>query len=258
MSSSTSTPRSKRRVALKDQEPQIILPRYQDQMKQLVPISLQEQKDAKILRPNISGIKTELRGRIANTITFEILQPVKIDPGHEYPYYVNEAEDGELEHFSVAVNHEDMYLVCILYDEDGHPTVVADDNMRSLARNGKGMTIGEATATDNNGVSLDKGSRGNIRATFLARSKHTLSFGFAEVPFSEVEETENDRCYVYEYTPIKAHPYKRIVFTIENRGGETHSIHEAVMKRTAFVDKYDIVADDGSKTEVITTKAKLS
>lgn len=257
MSSSNITPRTKRTVALKDQEPQIILPRYQDQMKQLVPLSLQEQKDAKILKPNISGIKTELRGKIASTITFEILQPIKIDSGHEYPYYVNEAEEGELEHFSVAVNHEDMYVVCILYDEDGHPTIIADDNMRSFARNGKGMTVGEATAVDNNGISLDKGSRGNIRAAFLARSKHTLSYGFTEAPISEVEETDNDRWYVYEYTPTKAHPYKRIVFAIENRGGDTHSIHEATMKRTAFIDKYDIVADDGSKTEVV-TKAKLS
>jgi hypothetical protein len=256
-SSSNITPRSKRRVTLKDQLPEIILPRYQDQMKQLVPISLQEQRDAKILKPAISGIKTELKGRIANTITFDILQSLKIDPDHEYPYPINESEDGELEHFSVAVNHEDMYVVCILYDEDGHPTIIAEDNMRSLARNGKGMTVGEATAIDNNGVSLDKGSRANMRTTFLARSKHTVSYGFTEVPYPEVEETDNDKWYVYEYTPIKAHPYQRIVFTIENRGGAVHSIHEATMKRTAFVDKYEIVADDGTET-VVSKKAELS
>lgn len=257
MSSTSSNLTPRKKVSVKDDGPTIILPRYQDQMQQLVPQSLQEQRDTKVLRPKISGIKTELRGRVAKTYTFEILQPFKLDPNNEYPYPVNEVEEGELEYFSVSVNDENIHVVCIVYGEDGIPTYIADDNMISLAKNGKGMTLGEATATDNNGISLDKGSRGNIRATFLARSKHTLSYGYTDLPFEEVQETVNDRCYVYEYTPIKAHPYNRIFFTIENRGSQTRSIHEAVMRRTAFVDKYEVVNDDGSKT-VKATKARLS
>lgn len=225
--------------------PQIVLPPYQDELKQLIPaLQLGNRVTNTLNKPAISSISTQLRGRLAQNITFDISQSVALEANSEYPYGINVYEDGELRHFSVSVNDINMYVLCVLYDEQNRPTVIADDNMLTLAKKGKGLTVGEATATDHNGISLDKGGRPHPVATYLSRSKHTFSYGHVADNYDDVNGTDFDKYYVIEYAPSIPHPYKRIFFTIQNRGENSRLIHEATVKRIAYVDQYELVISD--------------
>lgn len=236
------TPR-RRKGSVSSDQPHIVLPPYQSQLKTIIGV---EGTDSTTLnKPAVSSVGTEFKGRIAEDISWAIGQSFRLDPNSEYPYSINENEDGELEYFSAIVNDENLYVVCYSYDEDNNPTIIADDNMKSLARKGRGMTTGEAEATDHNGVSLDKGCRPHPVMSYLARSKHTFSYGHLSDSYESVEGTQFDRYYVMEYAPVRrAQPYKRIFFTIQNRGDETRLIHEAFVKRIAYVDKYEIVVNN--------------
>ena len=240
----TLTPR-RRKGSVSSDQPHIVLPPYQSQLKTIIGV---EGTDSTTLnKPAVSSVGTEFKGRIAEDISWAIGQSFRLDPNSEYPYSINENEDGELEYFSAIVNDENLYVVCYSYDEDNNPTIIADDNMKSLARKGRGMTTGEAEATDHNGVSLDKGCRPHPVMSYLARSKHTFSHGHLSDSYESVEGTEFDKHYVMEYAPVRrAQPYKRIFFTIQNRGDETRLIHEAFVKRIAYVDKYEIVVNNES------------
>lgn len=241
MSSSSLTPRRKRtNTSSISNEPKIILPPYQDELRTILPAKQTDHR-----KPNVSSVGTEYKGRKAEDISWSIGSLFKLDPGNEYPYGIDEAEEGELEYFGVLVNSEDIYVVCYTYDEDNRPTTIVEDNMRSLAKKGRGMTLGEATALDHNGVSLDKGCRPHPIMSYLARSKHTFSYGHLSDNYEDVEGTDNDRFYVIEYAPIRrAQPYKHLFFTIENRGNDQRAIHEAFVKRVAFTDRYELVVNN--------------
>jgi len=235
----TLSPRRKKGSAPSDQ-PQIILPPYQDQLK-----TLMQSKQTTLNKPAVSSVGTEYKGKQAEDISWAIGQGFRLEPNTEYPYPINEGEDGELEYFSVIVNDENMYVVCYTYDEDNRPTIIADDNMKSLAKKARGLTTSEAEAINHNGISLDKGCRPHPVMSYLARSKHTFSYGHTSEPYETVEGSEFDKYYVIEYAPIRrAQPYKHLFFTIQNRGNNTRLIHEAFVKRIAYVDKYELVVNN--------------
>ena len=239
MSTPTIQPRRRKHTAPSDQ-PQIILGPYQDELKTLLP-----SRQTALNKPSVSSVGTEYKGRVAEDISWSIGSGFKLDPNQEYPYPIDEAEDGELEYFGVLLNDENLYVVCYTYDEDNRPTPICDDNMKSLAKKGRGMTLGEATATDHNGVSLDKGCRPHPLMSYLARSKHTFSYGHLSDNYDDIAGGDFDKYYVIEYAPIRrAQPYKHLFFTIQNRGNETRLIHEAFVKRIAYTDKFDLVVNN--------------
>lgn len=232
-------------------EPEITLAPYQEELR---PYGQLQEGD--LNRATISSIDTEYKGKAAQNITFDISQGVHLDPLTEYPYPINVNEEGELIHFSVSVNDENMFVVCILYDSENRATVICNDNMLSLARKGKGLTVAEAIAVDNNGISLDKGGRAHNVASYLSRSKHTFSFGHLSDPYDLVEGTNDDKYYVIEYSPLVPHPYQRIYFTIQNQGNDGRLIHEATVKRIAYVDKYDMVVEN-PEDKLLAQKARI-
>lgn len=250
---SSVSPRKRRGYTPASDQPQIILPPYQDQLKTLLP-----SKDTALNKPAVSSVGTEFKGRVAEDITWAIGQSFRLDPNTEYPYPIDEAQDGELEYFGALVNDENIYVVCYTYDEDNRPTTIADDNVVSLAKKGRGMTTGEAFAKDHNGVSLDKGCRPHPVMSFLARSKCTFSYGHLSDEYEDIEGSEHDKYFVIEYAPVRrAQPYKHIFFTIQNRGNETRLIHEAFVKRVAYVDKYDLVVNNAAVNPEEEGKAKI-
>lgn len=243
MSTNPSVAPRRRKGSVTTDQPHIVLAPYQTELKTL--IGVEGTNPTTLNKPAVSSVGTEFKGRIAEDISWAIGQSFRLYPNSEYPYSINENEDGELEYFAAIVNDENMYVVCYTYDEDNNPTIIADDNMKSLARKGRGMTTGEAEATDHNGVSLDNGCRPHPVMVYLARSKHTYSYGHLTDAYDDVEGSDYDKYYVIEYAPVRrAQPYKRIFFTIQNRGDDTRLIHEAIVKRIAYTDKYDIVVNN--------------
>lgn len=239
------TPRRIRGTSLSGDPPELILPPYEQQLGiPIRTIGTSEEGPIFTKQPTVSSVTTEFRGKSARNVTWNIGQAVTLDPNTEYPYPVNFYEDGELIHFSASVNDESLFVLCVLYDLENKPNIIADDNARSLAEEGKGLTVAELDAIDMNGISLDKGGRAHNVATHLSRAKSTFSFGHLGDPYETIKGTKFDKRYVIEYGPLVPQPYKRIYFTIQNRGSEPKLIHKARVIRMAFVDEFETVVKE--------------
>jgi hypothetical protein len=190
--------------------------------------------------PTTSETQTTYKGRMAENIAYEILQPVNLQGNSQYAYPINEYEDGEIEHFTVSTNSDQMRVVCILYDDRNRPTTICNETARELVIRGRGMTLAQALARDQDDISLDNPSTPHNRKPYVARYKDTFSLGFHDPSdYNTVVGTEDDKHYVIEYAPASPRAYKKIYFNVQNLNTDARVIHYLTVSRFAFEDRYD-------------------
>src|SRR5215467_7033001 len=228
----TDTPQVKiisdQNLSLRTVAPSIQLAPYTDDSSYLEPDT-----EVKTI-PISTQISTTYGGRKAEVITFEIASAVTLQPNTEYIYPINKYEDGEVVHFTVAVNDPSMRVVLTLYDDSQKPDPLCNESADDLVLLGRGMTHAEAYATDVDGVSIDlKGDKHSVMP-YVNRFKHTFSYGYTPADYDLVAGTPNDRWFVIEYEPTLAAPYKKIFFTIQNKTQNPRIIHYARLRRYAF------------------------
>lgn len=218
-------------VSLRQTSPSIALAPYTSDPNYIEPYA--EDSDVKST-PISTQISTTYGGRKAEVITFEIAQPVTLQANTEYIYPVSKYEDGEVVHFTVAMNDPEMRIVLTLYDDTQKPDPLCNESANDLVLLGRGMTHAEAVATDVDGVSIDlKGQRHSVMP-YILRYKNTFSYGYGPADYSQVAGKPEDRWYVIEYEPTIAAPYKKIFFTIQNKTQNDRIIHYARLRRYAF------------------------
>lgn len=218
-------------LPLRQQAPSVQLAPYTDDPRYIEPGT--EDTEVKSI-PISTQISTTYGGRKAEVITFEIASAITLQANTEYIYPINKYEDGEVVHFTVAVNDPDMRVVLTLYDDSQKPDPMCNESANDLVLLGRGMTHAEAYATDVDGVSIDlKGQRHSVMP-YVLRFKHTFSYGYTPADSDLVAGTPNDRWFVIEYEPTLAAPYKKIFFTIRNSTSSPKMVHYARLRRYAF------------------------
>lgn len=224
-------------IPLQYRTAQMTLPPYS-------PISKDAMLDKPVLltseAPTVTQMPQTYQGRQAQDIIFEINQPVSIQGNQSYAYPIIEQEDGQLVHFTVSVDSDQIVVSMVLYDADGRAATICNDTARQLAGKGRGMTLSQALAKDMNGISLDMPGTPHFVMPFVSRYKDTFSLGFNDpTDYATVAGTENDKFYIIEYSPSIPRAYQRIEFNITNNGSPTRAIHYAMVNRYRFIDKYD-------------------
>jgi hypothetical protein len=215
---------------------QVTLPPYTDD-----PLYNSPEKDVEISgQPISSATSTTFEGRRAQVISFVINQPIQLQPNSEYAYPINRFEDGEITHFTVAMNDPDMRVVLTLYDDSQRPDPMCNESVNDLILLGRGLTHGEAIVTDVDGVSVDPKGEHHTVLPYVLRYKHTFSFGFNDPDdYTTVAGTSNDKWFVIEYEPTIPAPYKKIFFTVQNPTNNARIIHSARIRRYAYLDSFN-------------------
>ena len=122
-----------------------------------------------------------------------------------------------------------------------------------------------ALARDQDEVSLDNHGKEHTVMPYAVRYKDTFSYGFVDPDdYATVAGTENDKFYIIEYAPTTPRAYKKIYFNIQNLGGETKLVHNPIVNRIAYVDRYDYPGGpitqepEGTNTSFAAKKARIT
>lgn len=224
-------------IPLQQRAAQITLPPFSPNSKDILvdrPVMLTSEP------PTVSEMPQQYQGRQAQNIIYEISQPVQIQGNELYSYPIEEQEDGQLIHFTVSVDSDQIKVIMILYDADNRAATICNDTARDLAVKGRGMTLSQALAKDMNNISLDMPGVNHFVMPYVARYKDTFSLGFNDpADYNLVAGTENDKFYIIEYAPSIPRAYQRISFNVANIGADTRTIHYVMVNRYRFLDRYD-------------------